>query len=131
MTAFQTTHAFSGFSVDDIDAARTFYGDTLGMDVTTNAMGFLDIALPDGGSILVYAKPNHTPASFTILNFPVDDVEAAVDELNARGVVTKIYDDSEFATDEKGILRGGPERGPDIAWFTDPAGNVLAVLAAG
>lgn len=131
MTAFQTTHAFSGFSVDDIDAARTFYGDTLGMDVTPNAMGFLDIALPDGGSILVYAKPNHTPASFTILNFPVDDVEAAVDELNARGVVTKIYDDSEFATDEKGILRGGPERGPDIAWFTDPAGNVLAVLAAG
>ncbi|SEC17889.1 VOC family protein [Microbacterium hydrocarbonoxydans] len=131
MTAFQTTHAFSGFSVDDIDAARTFYGDTLGMDVTTNAMGFLDIALPDGGSILVYAKPNHTPASFTILNFPVDDVEAAVDDLNARGVVTKIYDDSEFATDEKGILRGGPDRGPDIAWFTDPAGNVLAVLAAG
>ncbi|WP_372967767.1 VOC family protein [Microbacterium sp.] len=131
MTAFQTTHAFSGFSVDDIDAARTFYGDTLGMDVTTNAMGFLDIALPDGGSILVYAKPNHTPASFTILNFPVDDVEAAVDDLNARGVVTKIYDDSEFATDEKGILRGGPERGPDIAWFTDPAGNVLAVLSAG
>lgn len=131
MTAFQTTHAFSGFSVDDIDAARTFYGDTLGMDVTTNAMGFLDIALPDGGSILVYAKPNHTPASFTILNFPVDDVEAAVDDLNARGVVTKIYDDSEFATDEKGILRGGPDRGPDIAWFTDPAGNVLAVLSAG
>lgn len=131
MTAFQTTHAFSGFSVDDIDAARSFYGDTLGLDVTTNAMGFLDISLPDGGSILVYAKPNHTPASFTILNFPVDDVEAAVDDLNGRGVVTKIYDDSEFATDEKGILRGGPDRGPDIAWFTDPAGNVLAVLSAG
>lgn len=131
MTAFQTTHAFSGFSVDDIDAARSFYGDTLGLDVTTNAMGFLDISLPDGGSILVYAKPNHTPASFTILNFPVDDVEAAVDELNERGVATKIYDDSEFATDDKGILRGGPDRGPDIAWFTDPAGNVLAVLAAG
>ena len=131
MTAFQTTHAFSGFSVDDIDAARTFYAETLGLDVTTNAMGFLDIRLASGGSILVYAKPNHTPASFTILNFPVDDVEAAVDELNERGVVTKIYDDSEFATDEKGILRGGPDRGPDIAWFTDPAGNVLAVLAAG
>lgn len=130
MTAFQTTHAFSGFSVDDIDAARSFYGETLGMDVTTNAMGFLDITLPDGGSILVYGKPGHTPASFTILNFPVDDVEAAVDELNARGVTTKIYDDSEFATDAKGILRGGPDRGPDIAWFRDPAGNVLAVLAA-
>lgn len=131
MTAFQTAHAFSGFSVDDIDAARFFYGDTLGMDVTTNAMGFLDISLPDGGSILVYAKPNHEPASFTILNFPVDDIDAAVDELNGRGVVTKIYDDADFDTDDKGILRGGPERGPDIAWFKDPAGNVLAVLAAG
>ncbi|MCI1017173.1 VOC family protein [Microbacterium sp. C5A9] len=131
MTAFQTTHAFSGFSVDDIDAARSFYGDTLGLDVTTNAMGFLDIHLPDGGSVLVYAKPNHEPASFTILNFPVDDVDAAVDDLNGRGVVTKIYDDSEFATDDKGILHGGPDRGPDIAWFRDPAGNVLAVLAAG
>jgi catechol 2,3-dioxygenase-like lactoylglutathione lyase family enzyme len=130
MTAFQTTHAFSGFSVDDIDAARSFYGDTLGLNVTTNAMGFLDIHLADGGSILVYAKPNHTPASFTILNFPVDDIDAAVDDLHGRGVVTKIYDDSEFATDEKGILRGGPDRGPDIAWFRDPAGNVFAVMAA-
>ncbi|MCK2022107.1 VOC family protein [Microbacterium sp. kSW2-24] len=129
MTAFQITHPFSGFSVDSIDAARAFYGDTLGLDVTTNAMGFLDIRLPDGGSILVYAKPDHTPASFTILNFPVDDVEAAVDDLNARGVVTKIYDD-EIGTDAKGIMRGGPDRGPDIAWFRDPAGNVLSVLSA-
>ena len=92
-------------------------------------MGFLDIRLPDGGSILVYAKPDHTPASFTILNFPVDDVEAAVDDLNARGVVTKIYDD-QMGTDAKGIMRGGPDRGPDIAWFRDPAGNVLSVLSA-
>ena len=131
MTGFQTTHAFSGFSVDDIDAARAFYGDTLGLEVTTNAMGFLDIRLPQGGSILVYAKPNHAPASFTILNFPVEDVEAAVDDLNARGVVTKIYTDPDFGTDAKGIAHGAPGRGPDIAWFTDPAGNVLAVLAAG
>ncbi|MFJ4252939.1 VOC family protein [Microbacterium sp. NPDC090003] len=130
MTAFQITHPFSGFSVDSIDAARAFYGDTLGLDVTTNAMGFLDIHLPDGGSILVYEKPDHTPASFTILNFPVDDVEAAVDDLNSRGVVTKIYDDADLSTDAKGIMRGGPDRGPDIAWFTDPAGNVLAVLSA-
>jgi len=130
MTAFQTTHAFSGFSVDDIDAARSFYGETLGMEVSTNPMGFLDIRLADGGSILVYAKPNHTPASFTILNFPVDDVEAAVDDLNARGVVTKIYTDPDFGTDAKGIAHGAPGRGPDIAWFTDPAGNVLSVLAA-
>ena len=130
MTGFQTTHAFSGFSVDDIDAARTFYGDTLGLEVSTNAMGFLDILLPQGGSVLVYAKPNHTPASFTILNFPVEDVEAAVDDLNARGVVTKIYTDPDFGTDEKGIAHGAPGRGPDIAWFTDPAGDVLSVLAA-
>ncbi|MDR2320080.1 VOC family protein [Microbacterium sp. NPDC089698] len=130
MTGFQTTHAFSGFSVDDIDAARTFY-ETLGLEVSTNPMGFLDIRLPQGGSILVYAKPDHTPASFTILNFPVDDVEAAVDDLNARGVVTKIYTDPDFGTDEKGIAHGAPGRGPDIAWFTDPAGNVLSVLAAG
>jgi catechol 2,3-dioxygenase-like lactoylglutathione lyase family enzyme len=129
MTAFQTTHAFSGFSVDSIDAARSFYGDTLGMNVATNAMGFLDISLPQGGSILVYPTPNHEPASFTILNFPVDDVEAAVDELNARGVVTKIYDDPDSGTDEKGIAHGAPGRGPDIAWFKDPAGNVLSVLA--
>lgn len=130
MSAFQTTHAFSGFSVDDIDAARTFYGETLGLDVSANPMGFLDIRLPQGGSILVYSKPNHTPASFTILNFPVDDVEAAVDDLNARGVVTKIYTDPDFGTDAKGIAHGAPGRGPDIAWFTDPAGNVLSVLAA-
>ena len=129
MSAFQTSHVFGGFSVDSIDDARSFYRDTLGMDVIDNAMGFLDIALPQGGSILVYSKPNHTPASFTILNFPVDDVEAAVDDLNARGVVTKIYTDPDFGTDAKGISHGGPGRGPDIAWFRDPAGNVLSVLA--
>ncbi|MDL9978458.1 VOC family protein [Microbacterium sp. ASV49] len=131
MTAFQTSGVFSGFSVDDIEAARTFYGETLGLEVSTNPMGMLDIRLPQGGSILVYPKPNHTPASFTILNFPVADVEAAVDELNARGVVTKIYTDPDFGTDAKGIVHGGPDRGPDIAWFTDPAGNVLSVLSAG
>jgi len=129
MTAFQTTHAFSGFSVDSIDEARSFYGDTLGMDVSDNAMGFLEISLPRGGSILVYSKPDHTPASFTILNFPVEDVEAAVDELNAKGVVTKIYSDPDLGTDAKGISHGAPGKGPDIAWFKDPAGNVLAVLA--
>lgn len=129
MTAFQTTHAFSGFSVDDIDAARSFYGETLGMDVSDNSMGFLEIHLSEGGTIFIYDKPDHTPASFTILNFPVDDVEAAVDELNARGVVTKIYTDPDLGTDAKGISHGEPGEGPDIAWFRDPAGNVLAVLA--
>ena len=127
MAAFFTDRAFSGFSVDDAAAAKTFYGETLGLEVVDNAMGFVEIVLASGARILVYTKPNHEPASFTILNFPVDDVDAAVDELNARGVVTKIYSDPDFGTDEKGIARGNG-RGPDIAWFRDPAGNVLAVL---
>lgn len=117
--------AFSGFAVDDIDAARSFYADTLGLTVETNGMGFLEITLGSGARVLVYSKPDHEPAGFTILNFPVLDVEAAVDELNARGVTTKIYDDSQYGGDEKGIMRGS---GPPIAWFRDPAGNVLSVL---
>ena len=129
MTAFTAEGAFSGFSVDDIDAAEAFYGSTLGLDVQRNAMGFLDLRLPSGGSILIYAKPNHEPASFTILNFPVSDIDAAVDELIGRGVTTKIYSDAEFPSDDRGIVRGDG-RGPDIAWFRDPAGNVLAVLQA-
>lgn len=122
---FTTDNAFSGFSVNDLEAAKAFYGETLGLRVEVNPMGFLDIHLTSGGMVLAYVKPNHTPASFTILNFPVDDVEAAVDDLNARGVNTKIYTDPDFGTDAKGIARG---MGPDIAWFTDPAGNVLSVL---
>jgi len=129
MAAFTADNAFSGFSVDDIDAAKEVYGTTLGLDVGVNAMGFLDLRLPSGGSILVYPKPNHTPASFTILNFPVADVDAAVDELIERGVQTKIYSDDEFPSDARGIVRGNG-RGPDIAWFRDPAGNVLAVMQA-
>ena len=129
MAAFTAENAFSGFSVDDIDAAREFYGTTLGLDVEVTAMGFLDLRLPRGGSVLVYAKPNHTPASFTILNFPVADVDAAVEELNERGVQTKIYGDDEFPSDSRGIVRGNGQ-GPDIAWFRDPAGNVLAVMQA-
>ncbi|HYJ49464.1 MAG TPA: VOC family protein [Microbacterium sp.] len=117
--------AFSGFAVNDVDAARAFYADTLGLTVELNDMGILDIALGSGAHVIAYPKPDHEPAGFTILNFPVDDVEAAVDELNSRGVVTKIYDDPEFGGDEKGISRGF---GPDIAWFRDPAGNVLSVL---
>ncbi|HEX5731097.1 VOC family protein [Microbacterium sp.] len=119
--------AFSGFAVNDIDAARAFYADTLGLTVELGDMGILDIALGSGAHVIAYPKADHEPAGFTILNFPVDDVEAAVDELNARGVVTKIYDDPEFGGDEKGISRGD---GPDIAWFRDPAGNVLSVLKA-
>lgn len=120
---------FSGFSVNDIDAAREFYRDTLGLAVTDGPMGNLDIALPAGGHVFVYPKPDHTPAGFTVLNLAVDDIDAAVDELNAKGVVTKIYDDDTLPTDEKGIARGASvDRGPDIAWFRDPAGNVMSVL---
>ena len=124
---FAEVKAFSGFSVDDIDAARTFYRDILGLKVVDNPMGFLDIHLATGATILVYGKPDHVPATYTILNFPVADVDKAVDELNAKGVVTKIYE-GDF-TDERGIAR--PEKrewGPVICWFTDPAGNVLSVL---
>ncbi|MEJ1154121.1 MULTISPECIES: VOC family protein [Microbacterium] len=124
---FTKEGAFSGFSVDDIDAAREFYGNVLGLDVERNPMGFLNLTLASGGSILIYAKPNHTPASFTILNFPVADIDAAVDDLNARGVTTKIYGNEEFESDDRGIVRGNGQ-GPDIAWFRDPAGNVLAVM---
>lgn len=124
---FTPDRAFSGFSVDDIAAARTFYGETLGVEVAENEMGFLELILGPDARVLVYGKPDHEPASFTILNFAVDDVDAAVDDLNARGVVTKIYGEGDEApaTDEKGIMRG---QGPDIAWFRDPAGNVLSVL---
>ena len=123
---FTGDNAFSGFSVDDLEAAKDFYGTRLGLDVSENEMGFLDIRLASGAVILAYTKPNHEPASYTILNFEVDDVEAAVDDLNARGVVTKIYTDPDYGTDAKGISRG---QGPDIAWFRDPAGNVLSVLS--
>ncbi|MDN4595797.1 VOC family protein [Leifsonia virtsii] len=120
---------FSGFSVDDISAAKAFYADTLGLDVSDGPMGNLDLRLPAGGHVFIYPKPDHTPASFTILNLVVDDIDVAVDDLNARGVPTKIYDDPALPTDEKGVLRGRVAgRGPDIAWFRDPAGNVLSVL---
>ena len=124
---FGEVKAFSGFSVDDIDAARTFYRDTLGLTVEDNAMGFLNIHLATGGVILVYSKPDHVPATYTILNFPVPSVDDAVTELNAKGVTTKIYE-GDF-TDSRGISRPPkPEYGPVICWFTDPAGNVLSVL---
>jgi len=121
---FDTTRAYSGFSVDDIAAARHFYGEVLGLEVSDSS-GFLEIRL-GGASVFVYDKATHEPASFTILNFPVDDVDAAVDELIERGVDTRIYGDDEIRTDAKGIMRG---HGPDIAWFRDPAGNVIAVHA--
>jgi catechol 2,3-dioxygenase-like lactoylglutathione lyase family enzyme len=120
---------FSGFSVSDIPAAKAFYRETLGLDVSDGPMGNLDLQLPAGGHVFIYPKEDHEPASFTILNLVVDDIDAAVDELNAKGVKTAIYEDPNLPTDEKGILRGkAANQGPDIAWFRDPAGNVLSVL---
>jgi catechol 2,3-dioxygenase-like lactoylglutathione lyase family enzyme len=127
-----TLDVFSGFSVNDIDAARAFYGDTLGLAIADGPMGNLDLTLPGGGHVFIYPKPDHEPASFTILNLVVADIDQAVGELNGKGVQTAIYDDPDLPTDEKGILRGRQaQRGPDIAWFRDPAGNVLAVLDRG
>jgi catechol 2,3-dioxygenase-like lactoylglutathione lyase family enzyme len=119
---FTDTKAFSGFAVDDIDKARAFYGDTLGVR-TSDENGMLILHLAGDRDVLVYPKPDHTPATYTILNFPVDDVDAAVDELSSRGVTFERYDG--MGQDEKGIMR---DQGPDIAWFRDPAGNVLSVL---
>ena len=125
---FEGGQAFSGISVDDIEAARRFYGETLGFRVE-DQMGGLRVGLPGGGWLWVYGKADHAPATFTVLNFPVDDIDSAVDELNAKGIETRIYDDPNLPTDDKGVLRGKASGyGPDIAWFTDPAGNVLSVL---
>ncbi|MFC9820166.1 VOC family protein [Streptomyces erythrochromogenes] len=115
--------AFSGFSVDSIDTAKDFYGSTLGLRVSENN-GMLSLHLGGGAEVLVYPKENHTPASFTVLNFPVPDIDRAVDELGALGVAFERYDG--FGQDAKGISRN--EGGPPIAWFKDPAGNVLSVL---
>ncbi|WP_223690856.1 VOC family protein [Leifsonia poae] len=120
---------FSGFSVSDIPAAKVFYGETLGLEVTDGPMGNLDLALPGGSHVFIYPKDDHVPAVFTILNLVVADIDEAVDDLNAKGVTTTIYDDPNLPTDAKGILRGrAANRGPDIAWFLDPAGNVISVL---
>ena|SRR6478735_8795556 len=120
---FKDTKAFSGFAVPDIAAARTFYGDTLGIDVTEEH-GMLTLRIAGGRDTLIYPKPNHEPATYTILNFPVDDIDSVVDELLERGVDIEIYDG--FDQDERGIVRD--DGGPPIAWFRDPAGNILSVM---
>jgi len=116
--------AFSGFAVNDLQKAKEFYGRVLGLSVS-ESHGLLRLHLAGGSTVLVYPKPNHSPATFTILNFPVASVDAAVDELTKRGVRFEIYDEGSLRTDERGVFRGG---GPVIAWFKDPAGNILSVL---
>jgi predicted enzyme related to lactoylglutathione lyase len=121
---FRDTRAFSGFSVHDVDRAQRFYGDTLGLE-TSVENGIMTIHLAGGGEVIAYPKDDHEPAAFTILNFPVDDIEAAVDALSERGISFERYEQMASDFDERGIFRGG---GPLIAWFKDPAGNVLSVI---
>jgi predicted enzyme related to lactoylglutathione lyase len=123
---FRDTHAFSGFSVNDVQKAKKFYGQTLGLEVSEvpEMDDMLELHIGGDAKVLIYPKPDHRPATFTILNFPVDNIEKAVDDLAKRGVRFEHYE-GEIKTDEKGIFRGG---GPLIAWFKDPAGNILSVL---
>src|SRR5437762_14331071 len=120
----EASKAFSGFSANDIGKAKEFYGKTLGLKVS-QSHGLLTLHLAGDNNVLIYPKPNHVPATFTVLNFPVKDVDQAVDELTKRGVRFEIYDLPDIKTDKKGIMRG---KGPTIAWFKDPAGNILSVL---
>jgi catechol 2,3-dioxygenase-like lactoylglutathione lyase family enzyme len=122
----ENSKAFSGFAAPDPGKVKEFYQETLGLKVTEEH-GLLTLHLAGGNNVLIYPKSNHVPATFTVLNFPVDDVDLAVDELSRRGVRFEKYDGPEIKTDEKGIMRGN---GPTIAWFKDPAGNVLSVLEA-
>ena len=125
---FKDNTAMSSFSVNDIDAAEKFYGETLGLGVEKNEMGLM-IKLVGGQELFVYPKDDHKPATFTILNFMVDDIDKAVDELEAKDIKLEHYDNM---TDEKGVARGIAQKmGPDIAWFKDPAGNILSVLHMG
>jgi catechol 2,3-dioxygenase-like lactoylglutathione lyase family enzyme len=119
------SRAFSSFSVNDIQKAREFYGRTLELDLSNGPEGTLVVPLSGDSKVLMYPKPNHQPATFTVLNFPVASVEKAVDELSRRGVRFEVYNEPNLQTDERGISRGN---GPTIAWFKDPAGNILSIL---
>ena len=116
--------AFSGFAAPDVAEAKEFYATTLGLNLS-ESHGLLTLHLAGGNNVLIYPKPNHVPATFTVLNFPVGNVDFAVDELKKRGVRFEIYDLPDINTDENGIMRG---KGPTIAWFKDPAGNILSVI---
>jgi len=121
----QIKNAFSSFSADDLEKEKEFYGNKLGITAKKNDMGILEMNI-SGNRVIIYPKPNHQPASFTVLNFPVDNIEKAVDDLTAKGVAFERYDMPNIKTNEKGIVDGGG--GPKIAWFKDPAGNILSVL---
>ncbi|UII32549.1 VOC family protein [Fulvivirga ulvae] len=116
--------AFSSFSVNDLNAAKEFYRETLRLDVSEDSMGFIELNIADGHKVIIYPKPDHSAAGFTVLNFPVDDIEKTVDQLSQAGIRFEQYE-GQLKTDEKGIFRG---QGPNIAWFKDPAGNILSVI---
>jgi predicted enzyme related to lactoylglutathione lyase len=120
----ENSKAFSGFAAPDIAREKEFYSQTLGLKTSENH-GLLTLHLSGGNNVLIYPKPDHTPATFTVLNFPVNDVDEAVNKLKKRGVQFEHYNRENMKTDEKGIMRGN---GPTIAWFKDPAGNILSVL---
>jgi len=120
-------NTFSSFSVTDVAAAKKFYGETLGLDVKDGAMGFLEIDVPGGGHVTAYPKPDHQPATFTVLNLIVPNIDEAVDELTGKGVKMEQYDFGEIKTDTRGVMR---DEGPPIAWFKDPSGNVVSVIEA-
>jgi predicted enzyme related to lactoylglutathione lyase len=122
---FKNTKAFSSFSVNDLQRAKEFYGKTLGLEIKDNPMGIIELQIAGSNNIMVYPKPNHEPATYTVLNFPVDNIENAVDELIAKGIVFEQYE-GELKTDKKGISTN--PHGPKIAWFKDSAGNILSVL---
>lgn len=123
---FGDSEAFSGFSADNIAKAKVFYGDILGLDVS-EGMGMLTLNLASGGTVIIYPKEDHEPATYTVLNFPVTEIDEAVEKLTALGIEFERYEEME--ADSKGIVRGLESgRGPDIAWFKDPSGNILAVL---
>ena len=123
-SVFKNSKVFSGFSVNDLQKAKEFYSKTLSFDVS-EMDGFLNLHIGNDAKVLIYPKSNHIPATFTVLNLPVDNIEQAVDELTKRGVRFEIYNEADLKTDEKGICR---DDGPNIAWFKDPAGNILSVL---
>ena len=124
---FKNTKAFSSFSVNDIQKAKEFYGNILGVEVKDNPMGLIELHI-GGTNIMVYPKPDHEPATFTVLNFPVNDIDGTVDELIAKGIVFEQYK-GEIQTNEKGIFRSTDiSKGPSIAWFKDPAGNIISVI---
>ncbi|MGW1455889.1 VOC family protein [Salegentibacter agarivorans] len=123
---FKYSSVFSGFSVNDLDKAEEFYSNILEFSVKTNAMGYIELDIPDNNNIIIYPKPDHQPAVFTVLNIPVENIDEAVNHLVKKGIQFEQYE-GEIATDEKGICRSDG-KGPDIAWFKDPAGNIISIL---